>query len=352
MTFDIENFLIYFNSGNRFQEYLLAFEIFIILIFILRIFKYIIIERLKNISAKTHTKYDDYAITLVDRVGWLFYVALSFYISIKFIQIPVFIETYLNFIFIVIFIYYAIIIIEIIMDYGVKKITIKRKEYDKSTIYFLSKFLKGLLWTVGFIFILSFAGYNVSTILAGLGIGGIAIAFALQNVLGDIFASFSIYFDKPFKIGDFIIIGNDLGTVKKIGIKTTRIESLWGQEIVIPNKDMTASRINNYKKMKKRRVQFGFGVIYETRLSKLKKINNIIRDIFAKIPMADLDRVHFKEYGDFSQNFEVVYYVNTGDYNKYMDIQQKVNFAIKEEFEKEGIEFAYPTQKVLIDKKK
>jgi len=352
MVFNIEEIIVYIASNNYPTGYFPALVVFIASIIVLKIFKYAIIGRLKSIFSRTQTKYDDYAITLIDRIGWPFYIALSFYISMKFMQIPPFAEIYIDFILLVAFIYYAIIIAQIMIDYSAKKIAIKRKEDDSSVIYVLSRFLKGLLWGAGFIFLLSFAGYDVSTLLAGLGIGGIAIAFALQNVLGDIFASFSIHFDKPFKIGDFIIIGKDLGTVKKIGIKTTRIQSLWGQEIVIPNKDITLSRINNYKKMKKRRVQFGFGVVYDTTSKQLKKINKIIKGIFAKIPMADLDRVHFKEYGDFSLNFEVVFYVNTGDYNKYMDVQQEVNFAIKEQFEKEGIEFAYPTQTVLVEKGK
>jgi small-conductance mechanosensitive channel len=138
--------------------------------------------------------------------------------------------------------------------------------------------------------------------------------------------------------------------VKKIGIKTTRLQSLWGQEIVISNRELTSTRINNYKKMERRRIHFTFGVVYQTPTKKLKKILQIVKDIFDEIELADLDRVHFKEFGPFSLNFEVAYYVDTGDYNKYMDTQQKINFALKEKFEKEGIEFAYPTQTIFLNK--
>ena len=186
--------------------------------------------------------------------------------------------------------------------------------------------------------------------MAGLGIGGIAIAFALQNILSDIFASFSIYFDKPFKVDDFIIIGDDKGVVKKIGIKSTRIQTLQGEELVISNKELTESRVHNYKKMERRRIVFVFGVTYETPTEKVKKIPSIIKDIIEKTELADIDRVHFKEFADFSLNFEVVYYLKTSDYAEYMDTQQEINLAMKEHFEKEQIEFAYPTQTVFVHK--
>ena len=188
--------------------------------------------------------------------------------------------------------------------------------------------------------------------VASFGVLGIVLAFGLQEILSDIFASISIFFDKPFEIGDFIIVGDNIGVVKKVGIKSTRIQSLWGQEVVIPNKELTSARINNYKKMEKRRIQFSFGVVYDTSAEKLEKVLEITKEIVDKIELADLNRVHFKEYGDFSLNFEVIYYVNTPDYNKYMDIQQEINLSIKKRFEKEGIIFAYPTQTVIINKEK
>ncbi|MFQ6137326.1 MAG: mechanosensitive ion channel family protein [Candidatus Hydrothermarchaeales archaeon] len=354
MAFNIMEILNYTIGNNYVKDYLLALAVFLLAVIVLKIFKYVIINKLKKISAKTRTELDELLIKIIDKVGWPFYLLLSLYIALQFIQIPNFIETALYYVILVLVTYYVIIGIQDLIDYGTHKIILKRreeeKEVDTSVIDLLSKILKGVLWGVAVIFILSNLGYNVSTLIAGLGIGGIAIAFALQNVLSDIFASFSIYFDKPFKIGDFIIVGDDLGVVKKIGIKTTRLQSLWGQEIVISNRELTSTRINNYKKMEKRRIHFTFGVVYNTSTEKLKKILKIIKEIFDKIELADLDRVHFKEFGNFSLNFEVAYYVDTGDYNKYMDTQQEINFAIKERFEKEGIEFAYPTQTVFVNK--
>jgi small-conductance mechanosensitive channel len=354
MAFNLAEILTYTIAGNSGKEYLAALAVFLMAATALKIFKYVIIHKLKKISAKTQTELDNLLIKIIDSVGWLFYLLLSFYIALQFIQTPDFIGNAMYYVMLVAVTYYVVRGVQDLIDYGTEKIVLKKREEEKETdtsiIDLFSKILKGVLWGVALILILSNLGYNVSTLLAGLGIGGLAIAIALQNVLSDIFASFSIYFDKPFKIGDFIIVGNDLGVVKKIGIKTTRLQSLWGQEIVISNRELTSTRINNYKKMEKRRVHFTFGVVYETPSKKLEKILKIVKDIFDPLELADLDRVHFKAFGDFSLNFEVAYYVDTGDYGKYMDTQQEINFAIKKRFEQEGIEFAYPTQTLFFNK--
>ncbi|GAF69391.1 unnamed protein product, partial [marine sediment metagenome] len=326
MAFDFIELSKYSIWGNSVKEYLVALGIFLLALIVLKIFKFVIIKRLKKLSNYTKTKLDDLVVDVIDKVGWPFYVLLSLYVAVNFIQLPVIINNIFYYIIIITATYYGIRIIQGLIDFGAHKAIQKRKKQKKdadvSVIHLLSKIFKGILWVIAVLLILSNLGYNISSLLAGLGIGGVAIAIALQNILSDIFASFSIYFDKPFEVGDFLIIGDDLGVVKKIGIKTTRLESLWGEEIVVSNKELTSTRINNYKKMKKRRVHFNFGVVYETPTQKVKKIPGIVKKIFDKIESADLDRVHFKEFGDFSLNFEVAYYVGTGDYNKYMDTQQ------------------------------
>ena len=177
-----------------------------------------------------------------------------------------------------------------------------------------------------------------------------AIALAVQNILGDMFSSFSIYFDRPFEVGDFIIVGDHMGVVKKIGLKTTRIQALQGEEIVISNAELTSTRIRNFKKMQKRRIVFTVGVTYDTPKEKLEKIPSIVATIMAKVENADLDRVHFKEFADSSLNYEIVFYALTGDFGKYMDSRQAINLGLIEAFGKEGIEFAFPTQTVHLAK--
>ena len=205
------------------------------------------------------------------------------------------------------------------------------------------------LWSILALLTLENLGVDVTALLTGLGIGGIAVALAVQNILGDLFASLSIMLDKPFVIGDFLIIGDHMGTVEDIGLKTTRIRSLSGEQIVISNGDLLKSRIRNYKRMYERRVVFSVGVEYETPQNALSSIPGTIRGIVESNKNVRFDRAHFKSFGDFALIFEVVYYVENPDYGLYMDIQQSINLEIIDRFESEGIQIAYPTQKLLVD---
>ena len=217
-------------------------------------------------------------------------------------------------------------------------------------LFILKKIVNAAIFLFAFLIILDVFDVNLSGAVVGLGVGGIAIAFALQNVLSDVFSAFSIYFDRPFEIGDFIIVGDYAGTVKKIGIKSTRVQLLQGEELVLANSVLTTTSVRNFKKLRKRRIIFHFGVTYDTPIEKLKKIPDMVRKIVDGNELATVDRIHFKEFGDFSLNFEIVYYMNSKDYAKYMDTQQEINFAIKEAFEKEGIEMAFPTQTIFLNR--
>lgn len=338
--------------GNIVRDYVMAFCIFILSIIILKAFKSSIIHRLRKLAEKTKTDLDNLLIQIIQVIHWPFYVLLSLYIAVQFITIEPFVSTGLSYLIIILLTYYAIRAGTILIDFTTDQISdTKGKEPHKAAIVVvLGKVAKAALWAIAALLILSNLGYNISTLIAGLGIGGIAIALALQNILSDLFCSLAIYFDKPFQVGDFIIIGEHLGVVKQIGLRSTRIQSLSGEELVVSNKELTSTRIRNYKKMQKRRIAFGFGVTYDTTSEKLKKIPSIVTEIFKKQEQTELSRVHFKDFGDFSLNFEVVYFVKTGDYNVYMDIQQAINLEIKQEFEKEGIEMAFPTQTLYVNK--
>ncbi len=209
-------------------------------------------------------------------------------------------------------------------------------------------FVRVGVWSAAFLLVLTNLGYQIGPLLAGLGVGGIAVAFALQSILGDIFCSIAIVLDKPFALGDFIIVGDFMGSVENIGIKTTRLRSLGGEQIVFSNADLLGSRVRNYKRMFERRVVFPFSVVYETSLDKLERIPGIVRAIIEPMDQVRFDRAHFKEFGDFSLNFEVVYYVLTPDYNVYMDIQQRINLALFKAFDEEDVAFAYPTQEIIL----
>jgi small-conductance mechanosensitive channel len=311
---------------------------------------------LRKVAAKTKTDFDDLLIGIIEKIGWLFYLILSFAIALQFVKTFALFTQLASKIVVVVLAYYAVQAAVVVVEYGGRVLIEKRQKeegiLDTAVIDLLVRISKVILWAAAIVFVLANLGYNVSAWIAGLGMGGIAAAFASQGILADIFASFSIYFDKPFQVGDFIIVGDDMGTVKDIGLKSTRLQTLQGEELVISNKDLTESRIRNFKKMARRRIIFSFGVTYETSIDKLKDVLALIQEIFAQVEGAELDRVHFKEFDSSSLSFEVVYYVESGDFYQYMDVQQQINFAIKHKFDQKGIEMAYPTQTIFLHETK
>ncbi|WP_373532388.1 mechanosensitive ion channel family protein [Vampirovibrio sp.] len=203
-----------------------------------------------------------------------------------------------------------------------------------------------LLWSLILLAALDNLGVNITALIAGLGIGGVAVALAVQSTLGDLLGALTIAFDKPFIVGDFIVTGTSMGTIEKIGLKTTRVRSLGGEELIFPNQDLLSSRIQNFKRMKERRIVFGFGVLYQTSASQLRRIPEIVKDIILGLDNCRFDRAHFYKFGDSSYDFEVVYYVLSPEYNDYMDCQQIINLALVERLEAESVSFAYPTRTV------
>jgi len=208
--------------------------------------------------------------------------------------------------------------------------------------------VKLAIWAVVILIALDNLGVDITALIAGLGIGGIAIALAVQSVLSDLFASLSIIVDKPFVIGDFIVVGDQMGNVERIGLKTTRVRSLSGEQIVFSNSDLLSSRVRNYKRMYERRIVFGFGVLYETPTDVVAAIPSMVREIVERQMNVRFDRCHFRSFGNSALDFETVYYVDVPDYNVYMDTQQAINLGIMRAFEVEGIEFAYPTQTLYV----
>lgn len=350
---DLTEFLEYSIGDNCVKDYLIAILAFVLTLIAIKIFKQVVLKKLKGIAAKTKTEIDDLIIKTVDRVGWPLYLILALYVALQFIKVPWIVDTVLGYASVIIVIYYVIRGILDIAEYYIRKLMLGpggEKRKDVSLVKLLINGVKYALWVVALILILELFGYNINTLIAGLGIFGLTFAFAFQHVLADVFASFTIFVDKPFQTGDFIIVGDDLGVVGKIGIKSTRIQTLQGEELIMSNRELTEARVHNYKKMKKRRIVFNFGVTYATPTEKLRKIPGIVKEVIGGIDMAEIDRVHFFKFGDFSLIFEVVYYVETGDYNRYMDIQQAINLGIKGRFEEEGIEMAFPTQTLYINR--
>jgi small-conductance mechanosensitive channel len=328
---------------------LLSPAVFILVVLFLKILEKTLAVRLKKIAQKSSTKIDDLFVDILESFGWPLYVILAAVVSLQFIDLPVSLLRYFYYFAFIVVAGYAVLVVQKILFFLLSSLESAGK-IDVTISSLLKQFGKLILWTVALLVILQNLGFNITTFIAGMGIGGVAIAFALQNVLGDVFAYFTIHFDKPFTIGDFIIMDGDMGVIEKVGIKSTRIRALSGEQLVISNKELTEKRVHNYKKMAERRISFNFSLLYETPSAKLEKIPQIMSDIFLVVKETRLDRAHFKEFGDYGLIFEVVYYVLTSDYNKYMDIQQELNFALKSAIEKEGMEFAYPTQKIFLHK--
>ncbi len=337
----------------NFQPFLMALAIFIVLNALFWAIRKIVIVRLKAISERTSTTFDDALIDAAQSIKSWVYSIVSIYVALLVFDLSEMVYTIATAIFLVAVVWQVIEIILSFVSYGTQKYVERTAtedgQYDPNTktiTDMIKLAVRIILWGLGGLFILSNLGLEITSLLAGLGIGGIAIAFALQGILSDLFASFSIYFDRPFRVGDFIIIGQDSGTVEKIGIKSTRIRSLRGEELVVSNAELTSVRVQNLKKMAERRIQSTFGITYETDQKLIEEIPQLVTDIFANIDGARLDRIHFSSFGDSALIYEVVYFVEASDYQVYMDLQQEFNVDLFRTFAEKGIEFAYPTQTI------
>ncbi|MBO9563636.1 MAG: mechanosensitive ion channel [Niastella sp.] len=336
--------------GNTLKDWAIAIGIIICTFIALNIARRIVLSRLKLWSQRTNTQFDDFLVALINRFVIPFLYLLGVYWGVQSLQLSdkVARVTYVAILVAATFFVVRLIIAAIsylINNYvGSQNEQENRRKQARGIIVLVNV----VVWVIGLLFLIDNLGYNITTIITGLGIGGIAIALATQAILGDLFSYFVIFFDKPFEIGDFIIVGDKMGAVEYVGIKTTRLRSLGGEQLVFSNTDLTNSRVHNYKRMEKRRIVFTFRISYNTPTDKLSRIPGIVKKIIEAQPDAQFDRAHLLAFGDFSFNFEVVYNVMSPDYNLYMDRQQAINLEMVKAFEQESIRFAYPTQNLII----
>ena len=338
--------------GNTIEAYLIAVGIFIGGIILIKIFKSIILYRLKKWSEKTETTLDDFLIRGIEKsiVPLLYYGA--FYAGLTSLTLNPSTRKIIEIVSLVLLTFFIVRFISstimFTLTYFIKKQD--RGEEKARQLRGMTVLINIFVWVIGIVFLMDNLGFDISAVIAGLGIGGIAIALAAQAILGDLFSYFVIFFDRPFEVGDFITVQDKVGTVEYTGIKTTRIRALTGEQLVFSNTDLTNSRIHNFKKLQERRILFRLGVVYQTPAAQLEEISKIVRKIIESHNDVRFDRGHFATYGDFSLNFEFVYFVIGSEYVKYMDTQQSINLQIYKEFEKRGIEFAYPTQTLFLNK--
>ena len=315
--------------------------------------KHVAVARVQRFAHRSQTRIDDLLVSVLAATKIALLIPLAVYIGAATLALAPRVDRVLSSIAIIALLLQVAVwgnrLIAEWLSQNLKK-KIQQDAATATTLSVLGFISRLILWSVVILLALGNLGFDVTGLVAGLGIGGIAVALAAQNILGDLFASLSIVLDKPFLIGDFIVVDDKVGTVEYIGLKTTRIRSLGGEQIVVSNADLLKSPIRNYKRMHERRIVFSLGVTYETPADKLERIPAMIEEIIGTQEHSRFDRAHFKEYGDFALIFEVVHYITGPDYNLYMDVQQAINLALFRRFQAEGIEFAYPTQSLYLHK--
>ncbi len=332
--------------GNPLKDWAIAFGIVIVAFSIIKILRLPVLKRFKKWSDRTTNSFDDFLVLAIEKcvIPFLYFAAI--YAALHYLTFPARVNRVVEVALLFIITFYVLRLLSSAVQYSI--FTFLGRQEDSETKQKQARGLilifKAIIWIVGIVFLMNNLGYNVTTIITGLGIGGIAVALAAQTILGDLFSYFVIFFDRPFEIGDFLKVDDKVGSVEYIGVKTTRIRAISGEQLIFSNKDLTDSRVHNFKRMERRRVVFSIGVVYQTSAEQLRKIPEIIKGIIDDIEGATFDRSHFSEFGDFSLNFENVYYIAGPDYTEYMNRQQTMYIQIFEAFEKENIEFAYPTQ--------
>ena len=342
--------------GNTLLNYVISLGIFLGWIILIFLIKKIVLYRLKKWSQNTETTIDDFLVRSIEKSIIPVLYVIAFYVSINTLTLDPRISNTVSVASVILATIFIIRMITSAFRFGLNSFVRKKAtgedegERRVKQIRGISGIVSFMIWVLGFIFLLDNLGFEITTVIAGLGIGGIAIALAAQTILGDLFSYFVIFFDRPFEIGDFVVVGEFRGTIEYIGIKTTRVRSLSGEQLIFSNTDLTNSRLQNFKRMERRRVVFKLGVIYQTPAEKLEEAVEIVKKIITESPDVEFDRGHFASFGAFSLDYEFVYFVLSNDYNQYMDIQQGINLKVYREFEKREIEFAYPTQTLFLNK--
>lgn len=308
--------------------------------------------RLTRFFGKTGNKWDDIIVYTLEQTTHLWMVGCAIYISMSFIPHPKAWDNYTDRAFFILSMLQIAVWANYLVDRWIIMSVNKKTRYNPaaaSSISLIQLLAKIFILSAVLLFTLNNLGIKITTILAGLGVGGIAVALALQRILGDLFSSLSIVMDKPFVVGDFIVLDQYMGEVERIGLKTTRIRSLGGEQIIISNSDLLATRIRNYKRMHERRVAFVLSLTLFTRGEEMKKAVSLITAIVSSKPRVRFDRCHFMSIGKISLDIELVYWVLSDDYNIHMDILQDILLDIQKAFEAEKLSFARPVQTVTVE---
>lgn len=332
------------------NPYLLAAGVSLLCYILILGVKLILSIKVAKFVGDTRNKWDDIVVFTVEKTTHFFMASSAIYAGIKFVKATKAVNIYSDRIYFIIVMWQIAIWSHHLLDKYISSAFNKKMQRNRaaaSSISLIQLLARMILFSIIFLFTLSNLGIRITTIIAGLGVGGIAVALALQKILGDLFSSLSIVLDKPFVVGDFIIIDTFLGEVEKIGLKTTRVRSLSGEQIIFSNSDLLAARIRNFKRMHERRVAFVLSVPLSTSTEKVRTAVSLIAAIIRTKRNIRFERSHFMRIHSVLE-IETVYWVLSDDYDLHMDIQQDILYDIKTAFEAEQISFAFPTQTVQV----
>lgn len=338
--------------GNPVSRWATAAGAGIAVIVVMRLVVAVVARRMRKFADGTATDIDDLIADLVDRTKLLFVLIVAVWAGSHLLTLSDVADRRIRAVLILGLLFQTGYWATALVNYGLKRYRRRMREEDPgiaTAMGALSFVVRLGVWAIIALIALDTLGIEITALLAGVSVGGIAVALAVQNILGDLFASLSIVLDKPFVVGDFIVVGDAMGTVENVGLKTTRVRALTGEQLVIGNSDLLSSRIHNYKRMDERRVVFNVGVVYGISAEKLERIPDMIREAVEAMGYARFERSHFKEFGDFALIYETVFWMTVPDYLSFMDTQQAINLALYRRFEDAGIEFAFPTQTVHLN---
>ena len=341
-----------FIAFNSVRAWLIALGVLVGVFGALWLVKILVVRRLQRLAERTVVDIDDFLVDLLARTNVIFLLVLAAYAASLALFLEAAVRQTLGLALFMALIFQAGLWGNGVIHFFLQRQAQKQLQDNASSATTLNAFsmvAKLVLWSIIILVALdNLPGVEVTSLIASLGVAGVAVGLAVQNILSDLFASLSIALDKPFVIGDYITVGDLGGSVEHIGLKSTRLRSLSGEQLIFSNSDLLSSRIRNFKRMARRRVSFELGLAYETPADKVRQVPEMVKEIIAHQEGATFDRSHFKGFGSFSLDFESVYYVENPDFMLFMDVQQAINLEILDRFTEAGIEFAYPTQTLFV----
>jgi small-conductance mechanosensitive channel len=326
-------------GGNLVRDYAWAFAFFVALVVVFRLLQQVVFYRIHHLAEKTGTDIDDTLVGFVEKIRPPVYIVFALWVAVRSLVLSSLVRSIVDGAVVAVLVYQAIVTLQLLVSYVVGR-RLRRGQSAKnsktlagpsnaeSALGIVNKITAVVLWSLGVLFILSNFGIDVTSLVAGLGVGGIAIALAAQNILGDLFSSLAIYLDKPFAVGDVIVVGEETGTVTYIGIKTTRLRALSGEEVILANRDLTGARIKNLRRMTERRVVFEVAAAPTTPAEALPHIPKLVQSSIEATKQARFGRVHLIKVDGSGFRYEVVYHVTSPEYHVYREVQQTLTLNI------------------------